>query len=135
GVPGRDEGGSAGVHPGGFASWHEARVGRHERLEETRRRWDEEHEKLRQLVLMYKQKAAYNSGMASRYQAAQTRLRRFVEAGPPPLKPKAQRVRMRLSGGRTGLRVVTCSGLALTGLTKPFGLEVCFGGRVAVCGG
>src|SRR5205807_2858481 len=63
------EGGCAWVHAGGFASWHEARVGRHERLEETRRRWDEEHEKLRQLMLMYKQKAAYNSGMASRYQA------------------------------------------------------------------
>ena len=34
---------SAWVHPGGFASWHEARVARHERLEERRRRWDEEH--------------------------------------------------------------------------------------------
>src|SRR5205085_7859603 len=51
------EGGSAWVHPGGFASWHEARMGRHERMEEHRRRWDEEHEKLRQLMLRYKQKA------------------------------------------------------------------------------
>ena len=33
--------------------------------------------KLRELMLMYKQKAAYNSDMASRYQSAQTRLRRF----------------------------------------------------------
>ena len=32
---------------------------------------------------MYKSKAAYNDGMASRYQAAQTRLRKFEEAGPP----------------------------------------------------
>ena len=32
---------------------------------------------------MYKQKAAYNDGMASRYQAAVTRLRMFEEAGPP----------------------------------------------------
>ena len=40
--------------------------GPHERLEELRRRWDEEHQKLRELVLMYKQKAAYNDGMASR---------------------------------------------------------------------
>ena len=82
------EGGSAWVHPGGFASWHEARVARHERLDELRRRWDEEHQKLRELVLMYKQKAAYNDGMASRYQAAQTRLRKFEEAGPPPLPPE-----------------------------------------------
>jgi hypothetical protein len=30
---------------------------------------------------MYKTKAAYNSGMASRYRAAQTRLAKFEEAG------------------------------------------------------
>src|SRR3954471_23522238 len=45
------EGGGAWTHPGGFASWHDARASRHERLEETRRRWDEEHTKLRELVL------------------------------------------------------------------------------------
>ena len=56
------EGGSAWMHPGGFASWHEARVARHDRLDELRRRWDEEHQKLRELMLMYKQKAAYNDG-------------------------------------------------------------------------
>ncbi|HZD98594.1 MAG TPA: ATP-binding cassette domain-containing protein, partial [Micromonosporaceae bacterium] len=41
------EGGSAWTHPAGFESWHEARLARHEKLEERRRRWDEEHEKLR----------------------------------------------------------------------------------------
>ena len=128
------EGGSAWVHPGGFASWHEARAGRHERLEEARRRWDEEREKLRQLMLMYKQKAAYNSGMASRYQAAQTRLRKFEEAGPPPLPPKEQDIRMRLSGGRTGKRAVMLSALELDGLTYPFDLEIWYGDRVAVLG-
>jgi ATPase subunit of ABC transporter with duplicated ATPase domains len=128
------EGGSAWVHPGGFASWHEARVARHERLEENRRRWDEEHEKLRQQMLMYKQKAAYNSDMASRYQAAQTRLRKFEEAGPPPLPPKDQDIRMRLAGGRTGKRAVMLDQLELDGLTYPFDLEVWYGDRVAVLG-
>ena len=128
------EGGSAWVHPGGFASWHEARVARHERLEESRRRWDEEHQKLRELMLMYKQKAAYNSGMASRYQAAQTRLRKFEEAGPPPLPPKEQSVRMNLRGGRTGKRAVICTGLELENLTFPFDLEIWYGDRVAVLG-
>jgi ATPase subunit of ABC transporter with duplicated ATPase domains len=42
---------------------------------------------------------------------------------------------MRLSGGRTGVRAVTCTELALTGLTKPFDLEVFYGDRVAVLGG
>jgi energy-dependent translational throttle protein EttA len=129
------EGGSAWVHPGGFASWHEARLARHDRLDEARRRWDEEHQKLRELVLMYKQKAAYNSGMASRYQAAQTRLRKFEEAGPPPLPPRDQEVKMRLGGGRTGKRAVICEQLELDGLTYPFDLEVWYGDRVAVLGG
>lgn len=128
------EGGGAWVHPGGFASWHEARVARHDRLDEQRRRWDEEHQKLRELMLMYKQKAAYNSGMASRYQAAQTRLRKFEEAGPPPVPPKEQDIRMQLAGGRTGKRAVICEQLELDGLTYPFDLEIWYGDRVAVLG-
>lgn len=129
------EGGSAWVHPGGFASWHEARVARHERLDEQRRRWDEEHQKLKDLVLMYKTKAAYNDGLASRYQAAQTRLKKFEEAGPPPTPPKDQDIRMRLSGGRTGKRAVVAEQLELDGLTYPFDLEIWYGDRVAVLGG
>jgi ATPase subunit of ABC transporter with duplicated ATPase domains len=128
------EGGSAWTHPGGFASWHEARVHRHERLEENRRRWDEEHQKLRELMLMYKQKAAYNSDMASRYQSAQTRLRKFEEAGPPPLPPKEQSLRMDLRGGRTAKRAVICTELELENLTFPFDLEIWYGDRVAVLG-
>ena len=96
------------THPGGFASYHEARQDRFARFEELRRRWDEEHAKLKALVLMYKQKAAYNDGMASRYQAAQTRLRKFEEAGPPTEQPREQQVKMRLKGGRTGKRAVVC---------------------------
>ncbi|GAA2520006.1 ABC-F family ATP-binding cassette domain-containing protein [Pilimelia columellifera] len=128
------EGGSAWVHPGGFASWHEARSARHDKLEERRRRWDEERAKLRELMFMYKQKAAYNDGLASRYQAAQTRLRKFEEAGPPPLPPKEQDIRMRLSGGRTGKRAVIAERLELEGLTFPFDLEIWYGDRVAVLG-
>ena len=128
------EGGSAWVHPGGFASWHGAREARYERLDELRRRWDEEHQKLKELVVMYKQKASYNSDMASRLQAAKTRLERFEEAGPPELRPKDQDIRMRLAGGRTGKRAVICDKLELENLTFPFDLEVWYGDRVAVLG-
>ncbi|MEU4559066.1 ATP-binding cassette domain-containing protein [Actinoplanes sp. NPDC023936] len=128
------EGGGAWTHPGGFASWHEARSNRHERMEELRRRWDEEHEKLRELVFTLKNKAAYNDGLASRYQAAQTRLRKFEEAGPPPLPPKEQSLRMNLRGGRTGKRSVMCEHLELENLTFPFDLEIWYGDRVAVLG-
>jgi ATPase subunit of ABC transporter with duplicated ATPase domains len=41
---------------------------------------------------------------------------------------------MRLKGGRTGVRAVTCEGLELTGLMQPFDLEVFYGERVAVLG-
>ena len=127
-------GNTAWVHPGGFTSYHQARMARFERLDELRRRWDEEHAKLRALMLMYKQKAAYNSAMASRYQAALTRLRRFEDAGPPEAQPREQNVRMRLRGGRTGKRAVMCEDLELTGLMRPFDLEVWYGERVAVLG-
>ncbi|HET9859321.1 MAG TPA: ATP-binding cassette domain-containing protein [Nocardioidaceae bacterium] len=127
-------GNTAWVHPGGFASYHEARRARFARFEELRKRWDEEHAKLRAQMLMYKQKAAYNSDMASRYQAAQTRLRKFEEAGPPTAQPREQQVKMRLKGGRTGKRAVVCEDLELTGLMRPFDLEVWYGERVAVLG-
>nr|WP_296074185.1 ATP-binding cassette domain-containing protein [uncultured Actinoplanes sp.] len=128
------EGGSAWTHPGGFASWHEARLHRHDRMEENHRRWEEEHQKLRDLVLSLKQKAMYNDGMASRYQAAQTRLRKFEEAGPPPLPPKEQSLRMNLRGGRTAKRAVICEQLEMEDLTFPFDLEIWYGDRVAVLG-
>lgn len=122
------------VHPGGFASYHEARQARFERLEELRRRWDDEHQKLRELMIMYKTKAAYNDGLAARYQAATTRLRKFEEAGPPLAIPREQQLKMRLRGGRTAKRAVICEGLELTGLMRPFDVEVWFGERVAVLG-
>ncbi|ODR25752.1 ATP-binding cassette domain-containing protein [Mycolicibacterium porcinum] len=122
------------IHGGGFASYVQARRDRNERLEELRRRWDEEHAKLKTLVVELRQKAAYNDGMASRYQAAVTRLRKFEEAGPPEVPPRDQDIKMRLRGGRTGRRAVICDDLELTGLMQPFDLEVFYGERVAVLG-
>ncbi|MGH8840897.1 MAG: ATP-binding cassette domain-containing protein, partial [Jiangellaceae bacterium] len=127
-------GNTAWIHGGGFASYHDARRERFARLEELRRRWDEDHAKLKALVLYYKQKAAYNSDMASRYHAAEKRLERFVDIGPPEAQPREQDVRMRLQGGRTGKRAVVCEGMELTGLMHPFDLEVWYGERVAVLG-
>ncbi|NYH50467.1 ATPase subunit of ABC transporter with duplicated ATPase domains [Nocardiopsis arvandica] len=127
-------GNTAWVHGGAFDTYHDARRERFARLDELRRRWDEEHSKLRALVATYKQKAAYNSDMASRYQSARTRLRRFEDAGPPEKLPREQNLRMRLRGGRTGKRALVCEGLELTGLMRPFDLEVWYGERVAVLG-
>lgn len=127
-------GNTAWTHAGSFETYHQARERRFERLDELRRRWDEEHMKLRSLMLMYKQKAAYNSDMASRYRAAQTRLARFEDAGPPQEQPREQQIDMRLRGGRTGKRVLNCDALELIGLMHPFDFEAWYGDRIAVLG-
>ncbi|WP_020016549.1 ABC-F family ATP-binding cassette domain-containing protein [Promicromonospora sukumoe] len=127
-------GADAWVHGGGFATFHDARRERFARFEELRRRWDEKHAQLKKLVLTLRNQAASSPDMASRYRAAQTRLRKFEEVGPPPEPPREQDITMHLRGGRTGLRAVTCEGLELTGLMKPFDLEVFYGERVAVLG-
>jgi ATPase subunit of ABC transporter with duplicated ATPase domains len=132
------EGRSAWVHGEGFDSYHQARAARLERLDELHRRWAEEHQRLRDLVRTLQQQAKISDAMASRYQAMQTRLARFEAAGPPPERPAEQRVSMRLTGGRTGVRALTCARLQLSAqaeaLTRPFDLEVCYGERVAVLG-
>ncbi len=122
------------VHGGSFATYPQAREDRNSRLEELRRRWDEQHAKLKALVLMLRIKAAYNDGLSSRYQAALTRLAKFEAAGPPEAVPLTQKVSMRLRGGRTAKRAVVCRGLELTGLMRPFDLEVFYGERLAVLG-
>lgn len=122
------------VHGGGFGTFHEARRERFARFEELKRRWEEKHAQLKRLVVNLRQAASVSHEMASRYAAAQTRLRKFEEAGPPPEPPREQDIRMRLRGGRTGVRAVTCADLELTGLMKPFSLEVFYGERVAVLG-
>ncbi|AYG81049.1 putative ABC transporter ATP-binding protein YbiT [Streptomyces hundungensis] len=122
------------VHGAGFATYHQARRERFARFEELKRRWDEEHARLKALVLRLRNQAAISPDMASRYHAMQTRFKKFEEAGPPPEPPREQEITMRLRGGRTGVRALTCENLELTGLMKPFSLEVFYGERVAVLG-
>jgi ATPase subunit of ABC transporter with duplicated ATPase domains len=122
------------VHGAGFATYHDARRARRERLEELHKRWDEERARLRQLVITLREQAKISPDMASRYRAMQTRFEKFEQAGPPPEQVVDQKVTMRLRGGRTGMRALTCAQLELTGLMQPFDLEVFYGERVAVLG-
>ena len=69
-------GSDAWVHGGGFGTYHEARRERFARYEELGRRWEEKHAQLKRLVRDMQQYAARSDAMASRYQAAQTRLRK-----------------------------------------------------------
>jgi ATPase subunit of ABC transporter with duplicated ATPase domains len=125
---------SAWVHGAGFEGYHEARQARQERLEERRRRWDEELARLKAIVVEFRRKASYNDDFAAKLRSAEHRLDRFVDAGPPEEVPRPARISMRLRGGRTGKRALTCTSLALEGLTLPFNLEVLYGERVGLLG-
>jgi ATPase subunit of ABC transporter with duplicated ATPase domains len=122
------------THGGGFRTYLQARIDRNSRFEELRRRWDEDHEKLKNLVRQMRIWAGNSDAMASRYHAAVTRLNRFEEAGPPQAIPLQQNVTMRLGGSRTGKRAIVLEDLELSGLTNPFSTEIWFGDRVAVLG-
>jgi ATPase subunit of ABC transporter with duplicated ATPase domains len=128
------EGRVAWTHGGGFSTYAQAREARHERLEEMMRRWTEERDRLRQLLQTLKQQAAISEAVAARYRAMQTRVRKYEDAGPPEEPPRRQNITMRLGGGRTGVRAVTCRGLGITGLMKPFDCEIFYGDRVGILG-
>jgi ATPase subunit of ABC transporter with duplicated ATPase domains len=123
------------VHGEGFATWHDARKQRHERFAELLLRWNQERERLVELVKTLQVQAKSSHAMAPRYRAMQTRLRRFEEDGPPEAPPVVQDIKVRLRGGRTGVQAVITKGLAIEQLTKPFDLEIEFGDRVAILGG
>lgn len=122
------------THGESFATWREARRHRIDLLSDEHRRWAEERKRLVAHMKEQKRRAAMSDANASRARAAETRLRHFDEAGPPPEMVREQRIDMRLEGGRTGKRVVICEQLELTDLTFPFDVEVWFGERVAVVG-
>ncbi len=132
-------GNTAWVHGGKFSTWHEARKARNERFAEILLRWEQEHQRLMDLVKTLQVQAASSPDMANKYHAMQTRLRKFEEAGAPEAPPIEQEVKVGLKGGRTGLRALTFEQLSIKNLsgevlTEPFDFEVFFGDRIAVLG-
>ena len=122
------------VHGGKFSTWHDARKARNARFAEVLLRWEQEHQRLKDLVRTLQVQAAISPDMANKYHAMQTRLRKFQEVGPPQAPPIEQDVQVGLRGGRTGLRALTFENLTLEGLTQEFNFEVFFGARIAVLG-
>jgi ATPase subunit of ABC transporter with duplicated ATPase domains len=127
------EAGGGWTHGGGFAGYHEARDARLERFDEQHRRYTEERKRLAETLTEFRRRAQNSDVFASRVRATKSRIERF-EREPPPSRPAAQNVAMRLGGARTGKRVVTMEALELEGLTDPFDAEVLFGERIGVVG-
>ena len=75
------------VHSGPWSTYREGREARNARLAEDLRRWDEEHARIKELVRVMQERAKISPDLASRYQAAQTKLRKFEEAGKPEPVP------------------------------------------------
>jgi ATPase subunit of ABC transporter with duplicated ATPase domains len=128
------EAGTCWIHGESFSTYAKARSNRYLRMEELLRRWTDERDRLRQMVRNLRQQASISADMASRYHAAETRLHRFEQVGPPQPPPPPQAVKMRLGGGRTGVKSLSCEKLELTGLMRPFDLEVFYGERLAILG-
>ena len=128
------EASGAWTHGGGFATYAGARDARLDRIEKDRRLHLEERARLEGIVREMKRRASFAEVFAPRAKAAESRLRQFDEAGPPPERVREQSVKVQLEGGRTGRRALVLEGLELPDLTLPFDLEVSFGERVAVLG-
>ena len=128
------EGSGAWIHGGSYASYPEARDARQQRLGDALQRWNDEERRLRDYVRLLKERARYAPDFAKKADAAETRWKRFVDAGPPPAPVVDQAIKVRLRGGDSARRVVDLRALALPGLMRALTDEVHFGERVGLIG-
>lgn len=122
------------VHGASYATYEEARKKRQQDLGDDLKRWKDEERRLFHHYKIMKQRAAQNSRNAPKADAAETRWRRHVDAGPPPPPVPEQKVHIRLRGSETARRVLACRGLAIPGLVRPFDYELRYGERVGLIG-
>jgi ATPase subunit of ABC transporter with duplicated ATPase domains len=122
------------THGGGFAGYHEARQARLERLSRDRSWYDDERQRLVEIVVEMRQRAKLSDKFAPKLKAAESRLRQFEGRNERPEEVRRQKIDVRLGGARTGKRAVIVEGLELDGLTDRFDVELWFGERVAVLG-
>jgi ATPase subunit of ABC transporter with duplicated ATPase domains len=128
------EGSGAWVHGESYASYPRARDERQRRLGDAVRRWREEERRLFRLMKTFKERARYSSDWAKKADAAETRWRRFRDAGPPPSPVIDTSIAVRLRGDDSARRVLDLRSLEIHGLVSPFSDEVHFGERVAMIG-
>jgi ATPase subunit of ABC transporter with duplicated ATPase domains len=128
------EGNGAWVHGGSYATYPEAREERQRRLGDAVRRWRDEERRLFRLMKTFKERAKYSDVWAKKANAAETRWRRFKDAGPPPAPVVDTTITVRLRGGDSARRVFDLRALEIEGLVMPFSDEIHFGERVGVIG-
>jgi len=128
------EGDGAWVHGESYATYKQARDHRQELLGDRLERWRHEERRLFRLMKTFKERARYYDGWGKRADAAETRWRRFVDAGPPPPPVATRPIRPRLRGGDSARRVIALRETSIEGLIEPFSEEIYFGERVGLIG-
>jgi ATPase subunit of ABC transporter with duplicated ATPase domains len=128
------EGNGAWVHGGSYATYPRAREERQRRLGDAVKRWHDEERRLFRLMKTFKERARYAPDWAKRANAAETRWRRFRDAGPPPAPVVDTSIAVRLRGGDSARRVVDLRSVGLVDLLAPFSEEIHFGERVGIIG-
>jgi ATPase subunit of ABC transporter with duplicated ATPase domains len=122
------------VHPGSFATYHEARDRRLEKIDEEHRRFKEERDRLVVAMKEFKRRAALNEKFATKARSMEKRIERFESDQAPREKVSEQDIRMKLRGGRTGKIAFRAKGLSIRDIVKPFGTEIWYGERIGVLG-
>lgn len=122
------------IHHGTYATYDEAFEKRQASLGDELQRWNDEERRLRDLVRILKERARYSDAFAPKAKAAESRWRRFADAGPPPPPTAEQTVAVRLTGGASGKRMLGLEGFGVPGLVHPFDDEIHHGERVALIG-
>jgi ATPase subunit of ABC transporter with duplicated ATPase domains len=128
------EGNGAWVHGGSYTTYPQARAERQQRLGDAVKRWREEERRLYRMMKTFKERARYSSDWAKKANAAETRWRRFSEAGPPPAPVIDTSIAVRLRGGDSARRVLDLRAVGIADLVSPFSDEVHFGERVGMIG-
>jgi ATPase subunit of ABC transporter with duplicated ATPase domains len=119
---------------GSYRTYPEARERRQELLGDRLDQWQREERRLFHFYKTMKQRAAISDGLAKRANAAETRWRRFVDAGPPPAPVTDQQIVVRIPGGDSARIVVALRDAGIDGLVRPFEDEIHFGERVGLIG-
>jgi ATPase subunit of ABC transporter with duplicated ATPase domains len=122
------------LHGGSYRTYAEARERRQELLGDRLEQWKREERRLFHFYKTMKQRAAISDALAKRADAAETRWRRFVDAGPPPAPVVDQQIRVRIRGGDSARIVVALRDVGIDGLVRPFEDEIHFGERVGLIG-
>jgi len=128
------EGSGCWVHGGSYATFGEARERRQEQLGDELKRWNDEERRLFHHYKIMKQRAAQNFKNATKANAAETRWKRYVAAGPPPPPVPDERIRVKLSGADAARRVIRIHAVSIGDLFLPFSTEIYHGERIGLIG-